>query len=354
MVDAEKLLRGVLLGLAVVLGSVAEATACKVKPGPFLDALEAAKTACQHELCGRIHPTDPARLKIDQSSCGKEPWIAFSRDVRTAIESGGIVVLGEAHDNAVHHGLRAALIGADEVILDAHGKPAFVLEQLRADQNEGLARFLSSGIKTGVPGTLDDFKREIAWEKSGWEKYDYDPLLEAMIASKRPILAGDPPRETIKKLAKEGPSALPVGEQKRLALDMPLGAAHDAASAEEIEGSHCGMLPKEAIPRMAFAQRYRDASLADATLKAAAEHGAAILVTGNNHARTDRGAPWYMRQRAPDKKVVSVMLIEVEDGQADPEAYVPRDPDGKPAADYIIFTPRNETRDDPCEGMRKL
>ena len=45
------------------------------------------------------------------------------------------------------------------------------------------------------------------------------------------------------------------------------------------------------------------------------------------------------------------MLIEVEDGKTDPEAYVPRDPDGKPAADYIIFTPRAE-RDDPCVKMR--
>ena len=61
--------------------------------------------------------------------------------------------------------------------------------------------------------------------------------------------------------------------------------------------------------------------------------------------------PWYVRQRAPEKKVVSVMFVEVEDGTTDPEAYVPRDPDGKPAADFLVFTPRAE-RGDPCEKMR--
>jgi uncharacterized iron-regulated protein len=112
------------------------------------------------------------------------------------------------------------------------------------------------------------------------------------------------------------------------------------------------MLPKTAIPSMAFAQRFRDANLADATLQAVANHGRAILLTGNNHARTDRGAPWYLRARAPDGKVVSVVLVEVESGQNDPETYVPRDPEGKPAADYLIFTPAIQ-REDPCKAFEK-
>jgi uncharacterized iron-regulated protein len=91
--------------------------------------------------------------------------------------------------------------------------------------------------------------------------------------------------------------------------------------------------------------------MADMLLKASEKHGSAILIAGNGHVRNDRGVPWYIRQRAPDRKVVSVMLVEVEDGRNYAEAYVPRDPDGKPAADYIIFTPRAE-REDPCVKMR--
>lgn len=224
------------------------------------------------------------------------------------------------------------------------------MEQLSSDQQSGLDK--SVGFLAPLPGprTLNRLKQEIGWENSPWSKYDYDPLLEAVLAAKLPLYAGDPVRETIRKVAKEGEGALTGEERARLALDQPLGPALDEVSAKEIEDSHCGMLPDKAIPNIAFAQRYRDAHLADVTLKAVGEHGSAILVAGNAHARTDRGVPWYIRQRAPDRKVVSVMLIEVEAGKTDPEAYVPRDPDGRPAADYIIFTPRAE-RPDPCAQL---
>jgi uncharacterized iron-regulated protein len=89
-------------------------------------------------------------------------------------------------------------------------------------------------------------------------------------------------------------------------------------------------------------------------LKAADAHGAAVLLTGNVHARLDRGVPFYIRARAPEKTVVSVVLVEIEDGLTDPAAYVPRDPDGRPAADFLIFTPKAD-RGDPCEafGIKK-
>jgi len=46
------------------------------------------------------------------------------------------------------------------------------------------------------------------------------------------------------------------------------------------------------------------------------------------------------------------MMVEVEEGKSDPATYLPRDPDGKPAADMLIFTPRHE-RPDPCAKMRE-
>jgi uncharacterized iron-regulated protein len=259
-----------------------------------------------------------------------------------AIAASEIVILGEAHDNPHHHQLRAGLLT----------KPAIAMEQLRADQNAGLATFTAYRAKSARPATIADFKTKVDWESGGWNQYPYDPLLEAILKLSLPIYAGDPPRDTIRKIAKEGLGVLSADDQKRLALDQPLGEKLDAVSAEEIEASHCGMLPKSAIPKMALAQRYRDAHLADATLQAAADHGQAVLLTGNNHARTDRGVPWYIRARTPGKKVVSVVLVEVEEGKTDPEAYVPRDPDGRPAADYLIFTP-SITRDDPCKAFGK-
>ena len=258
----------------------------------------------------------------------------------------GVVLLGEIHDNPLHHRLRSTLL---------KGAGALAFEQIRADQQAGLDRFVDFNTHAARLGTTDDLLRFLEWDTSPWSKMaDYRPLFEAAVSARLPIYAADPARDVMKKAAKEGvAAALAADERTRLALDVPLGDKNDAASLAEIDGSHCGMIPKSAQPNMAQAQRYRDAHMADVLLKAAEAHGSAILFAGNGHVRTDRGVPWYIHARAPDKNVVSVMLIEVVDGESDPETYVPRDADGKPATDFIIFTPRGPNRDkDPCEGMK--
>lgn len=257
-----------------------------------------------------------------------------------------VLVLGEAHDNPHHHRLRAKIV--------AGKAKAVVMEHLGADQQSGVDAFNALVAKAAPPATLADFKSKVDWANGGWAKYPLDPLLTAVVEARVPVYAGDPPRDQIRRIAKQGPEALPAADRARLALDTSLGDKLDAASGKEILEAHCGMLPAEAVPNMAFAQRYRDAHIADATLKAADAHGAAVLLTGNVHARLDRGVPFYIRARAPEKTVVSVVLVEIEDGQTDPAAYVPRDPDGRPAADFLIFTPKAE-RGDPCEafGIKK-
>jgi uncharacterized iron-regulated protein len=299
------------------------------------------RASTSHPLAGMAYNTsekgreDEKRFAI---MCGGSTFYRIARNL------SGILLLGEIHDNREHHKVQALLTGMHEPSTGP-SKTAVVFEQFRADQQGVLEAFTSN------PFSVDELKRTTNWSKSGWGDTMYDRLFQEVVNFRLPLYAGDLPRASIMKVAKDGEGALPAEDRARLKLDLPLGAKLDDASLTEIEESHCGMMPKEALGGMAFAQRYRDASLADAVLKAADRHGSAILIAGNGHVRTDRGVPWYIRQRAPDKKVVAVMLIEVEDGKNDPEAYVPRDPDGKPAADYIIFTPRAE-RGDPCEKMR--
>lgn len=263
-----------------------------------------------------------------------------------------IVLLGDVHDNPEHHWFRARVVPAEL----GQGLPpspvALVFEQFRSDQQPALDRFMARRTTSPASATLEELKRSGDWSGSGGSKYSYDPLLERIVGPHSlAVCGGDAPGDVVRRAAREGEVALSSGERTRFALDTPLGGRLDA-SLTEIEGAHCGMVPKAAFGNMAFAQRYRDAHLADATLQATEKHGSAILIAGNGHVRTDRGVPWYIRQRATGQKVVAVMLVEVEGGKTDPEAYVPRDPDGNPAADYLIFTPR-AGRSDPCGGMRK-
>lgn len=251
------------------------------------------------------------------------------------------LLLGEIHDNAAHHSLRATLI--------AHARST-AFEQIRADQLPALEAFAALPPLTRATA---DLVRLIDWDKSPWSKTsNYTPLFEAAVANKGPILAADPAREVIRATAKTGPEALAASERARLGLDTPLPDAQNAASLVEIEASHCGMIPKAAHPNMAFAQRYRDAHMADVLIKAATAHGGATLIAGNGHVRADRGVPWYLAQRAPDKKAIAILFVEVDDARADPATYVERDAAGRPNADYIVFTPRAARTGDPCDAMK--
>jgi uncharacterized iron-regulated protein len=354
--------------VAILLVSSLPGTIARACPGPdaFYGLDHQAKrrwASSAHPLTGRVIKDgklwEPGESR--ETSCGT--GTALSETIRhlTSVlaNDADVLLLGEVHDNAEHHWLRARILDHTHDYVAYAGRAgqeprvlAVVLEQFKAGQGDGLQKYRALGRSLNLDATADEFKLVTQWDQSGWSKYPYDDLLTSIVQRGFATYAGDAPREVMMKAAKDGTAGVSEAERKRLALDTPLGAKLDDASLTEIEGAHCGMVPKEAFGGMAFAQRYRDAHLADATLQATDKHGSAILIAGNGHVRTDRGVPWYIRQRAPSQKVVSVMLVEVEDGKTDPEAYVPRDPDGNPAADYLIFTPRAE-RSDPCDGMRR-
>jgi uncharacterized iron-regulated protein len=292
----------------------------------------------QHALAGRVYDPALGRLStLHQLALPPSP---------------GIVLLGEVHDNPAHHRLRAWLIAES---LQAHPsrRPAVVFEHIRADQQPALDQFKALDRQCCRLTTAVELLGLLLWDKSGWPPAEiYRPLFDAVIAGSLPIYPGDPPRDRVRAVARGGLAALAAEEQAGLGLDASLPAPLAEALDRELADSHCGALPPQAIPGMALAQRYRDAHQAAALIAAAAAHGSAILIAGNGHVRSDRGVPWHIRRRQPDARVTSVLLLEVEEGKTDPAAYVPRDPEGKPAADTIIFTPRAE-RGDPCEGLRK-
>jgi uncharacterized iron-regulated protein len=297
----------------------------------------------QHPLAGSIY--DPRSNRFVAFPSEKDLSL-FNLPTTTRY-----LLLGEVHDNPIHHQLRAWLIGLLKSPPLA-GRPGIVFEQIRADQTAALDQFKALAAAGG--GTADELLRLLEWDKSGWPPAQiYKPLFEAALAARLPIYAGDPPRGRVRAIARGGLSSLPPEERARLRLDEPMPAPLLDALRKELAGSHCGLLPAEAVEGMAAAQRYHDAHLADAFLAAAGRHGSAILITGNGHARKDRGVPWHLELRAARIAVTTFLLIEVEEGKTDPKLYLPRDPEGKPAADLVIFTPRAE-RGDPCEAMRKM
>jgi uncharacterized iron-regulated protein len=323
------LTRAAIVCLALLLADIPAAIAAS----PTVEALQRftwmVPLLKDHPLAGRIW-SPRAKDFIDHAALVE------------AVAGAPLVLLGEMHDNADHHRLRAVLLPLSK---------ALVFEQIREDQREGLARFEEFSRRARRLATGDDLMRFLDWKSSSWS-LSYEPLLQAAVRSRLPILPGDISREAIRSAARTGEPAITPEERQRLGLDAALSPDAQDALLTELEASHCGVMPKSAFGNMAFAQRYRDAHLARALADAAVAHGSAMLLAGNGHVRKDRGVPWHLERMAPGKAVVVVMLIEVEDGKSEPSAYPDAVSGDRAFADFVVFTPRAQ-REDPCARMRE-
>lgn len=310
-----------------------------VKPGTIITGALAplsswvSKLGKEHPLVGRIW-----------SSTQQEGLLPA--EVVRAASDADIVLLGETHDNPDHHKLQAWFIRE----LARKGKhPAVVMEMIGNDKAEALA-----GVQLATNVTADGIGSKLDWDNSGWPAWTlYRPIVDAALGANFTIFPGDAAKDQIKQVSQGGLGALPYSERVRLGLTAQLPAPLTAALVEDLKASHCNQLPEAELAGAAQVQRYRDAVLADNILKAADKSGGnAILIAGDGHVRSDRGVPLYLRARASGLKVVTLLLTEVTTGVENPEDAVPRDPAGKPVADYVWFTARSE-RADPCAELQK-
>lgn len=233
-----------------------------------------------------------------------------------------MVVLGEVHDNALHHRNQAAAVAAL--------RPAAVVWEM-----------LTPGQAARVPadpGDLAALDAAIGWSDSGWPELAlYHPIFVAAQGA-RHAGAAVPRAEARRVFAEPLPVVFgPEAEAFGLAADLP--EAEAAERGQEMIDSHCGALPEAMVPGMIAAQRLRDAALAQAALRALAETGGPVaVITGNGHARRDWAVPALIARAAPEVTVLSLGQLE-----APPEAPPPYDL-------WLVTEPAE--RPDPCAGFR--
>jgi uncharacterized iron-regulated protein len=282
-----------------------------------------------HPLVGKIWDQRAGRL-VDEAA------------LSAAAAEADFLLLGEVHDNVDHHLLQARLVRA---VMSAGRRPALAFEMIGVDRQPALDAALARS-----PRDPDALARAVGWDESGWPEFAlYRPIFQAGLDAGVPVLAASLPHETVRNVVKKGAEALDPPLRVRLAKDEPLAPALLESLRAEMRESHCGALPETMLDPLVLAQRAKDAEMS-ARMESAGERGA-ILVSGDGHARTDRGVPAYLRADAPGKKVLAVALLEVEEGKTDPASYTEHGEAGPLPYDVAIFTPR-EDRGDPCEGMR--
>jgi uncharacterized iron-regulated protein len=135
----------------------------------------------------------------------------------------------------------------------------------------------------------------------------------------------------------------------------PWGEREQALLRSAIVDSHCGELPERAVPAIAYAQRVRDAAMAQATAEAAKAAGSAVLLAGDGHVRRDIGAPRYLLPAElphGESDIVSIAFIEASADEMRSSSFPHDALADNPGYDFVWFTPP-ASRPDPCESLRR-
>ena len=250
-----------------------------------------------------------------------------------AMRGAAVVLLGEVHDNAAQHALRAAAL---ERLVAAGARPAIAFEQLDRERQADVER-----ARRERPGDADWLIAQAAGPGSGWDWSMYRPFVRLALAHDLPIVAANLSRADASRVMREGyGAAFDAPTRARLGLDdapPPLLEAHE----REVEAGHCGLMPARLLAPMARAQLARDAALSLAIAPWAGR--GVVLLTGNGHARADIGVPRWLPATLREG-TRSIGLLEADGG---------RILGGPPADafDRVVATPA-APREDPCVALR--
>jgi uncharacterized iron-regulated protein len=274
-------------------------------------------------LCACASSGGAARERIVDVASGR---VVSRADVLDRMRDSDFVLLGELHDNALHHERRAAL-------LRDLGRPTtVVVEQLPSAAAPALDRHArGNDLLQALQGA--------GFDARGWGWPLHEPLFAALAAAGHAVRGGNLPRELARRVAMDGPSALP-DELRRAIESAPLNAAATSALEGDLIAGHCGQLPASRLPRMVWAQRGRDAAMAAALRDARAGRSetATLLIAGNGHVRRDYGVVPLLLHAQPAARVLSIGFIEGAQDAARP----PFD---------LAWTTAAAAREDPCAGM---
>jgi uncharacterized iron-regulated protein len=241
-----------------------------------------------------------------------------------ALRSHPVVLLGEVHDNAAQHALRAQAL---RTLLESGARPALAMEQFDRERQPEIDRALA---RPGV--TVDDVIDAGSADgrpMRGWSWPLYRPYIALAIEYHLPLVAANVSRRDAMRVIEDGLAA--QGFEPRVPADIA------AAQTDAIVAGHCGMLDAAQAGTMVAAQAARDQFMAR-LIEAHAATGV-VLLAGDGHVRRDIGVPRWL-SAATRARSVSIGLVEGGDAS-----------DAAPF-DLTIAT-KAQPRTDPCEAMKE-
>lgn len=283
----------------------------------FFIVLSLSLVACSH--ISASPRTGPAEGSIVEVNSGRQ---VSRTELLQAIRRADFVLLGEKHDNPNHHRARGALLrelGSSAVVVAEHLPRS---AQLRLTPSDDLVGELS----------------QAGFAVKQWQWPLHQVLFADIAQTNQRLLGGNISRELARQIAREGRSAMPI-DLLALIDAAPLASqARSNLDADLIQG-HCGQLPETRLEGMRWAQRARDAAMAQSLLQAKSQGAVpSVLVAGNGHVRLDYGVPQVLRAELGKPALLSIGFVEA----GTPVTGTPYD---------YVWISAVSNRDDPCAGF---
>jgi uncharacterized iron-regulated protein len=248
-----------------------------------------------------------------------------------AMQGHRIVLLGEVHDNAAQHALRAAAV---RQWVTQGARPAIAFEQFDREHQPDIER-----ARRERPADADYLIAQ-AKGSGDWRWESYRPFVALALEYDLPIVAANLSRGEAMRVANKGwPALFDPATRGALGLDA-LPAAFRRKHEEAIALGHCNQLPADALPALARAQMARDIVMAQ-SIPPYADRGI-VLLAGNGHVRRDIGVPFWLPADAA-RAAISIGMLERDDSSV---------PESATDFDAYVITDRAE-RPDPCKELAK-
>lgn len=253
------------------------------------------------------------------NSTGKK--VRYSRLIEE-VSNKDILLFGEYHNNAIAHWLQWEitndLLQKRELILGA--------EMFEQDNQEALNQYVQGKI---TARTLDSTARL-------WKNYstDYAPLVDLAKTNQLTFAATNIPRKFASLVARGGFEALDTLNALQKSWIAPLPILYDSSlpgykNMVAMMGGHGGSnLPK--------AQAIKDATMAHFILQSYKAGSLFIHYNGSYHSDFYEGIGWYLQQKRPDLKRVTITTVSQKDITRLEKEHLGR-------ADFIICVDDNMT-----------
>ena len=249
-----------------------------------------------------------------------------------------VLLLGETHDNPLHHELQQKLLIAR---IASGARPALMMEQLDIDTQSSIDHALNGSNRAEV---LDNVTKLIKFA----DRQYYRPFLAIAMDNRLPVIAANIPSQRLQPVIWDGFAAYDAGELKRLDVEQVWSESRQQYLIRHMGGAHCGQLREGLRAGLSRSQRLRDALMVDSAVSSI-DRGV-VGIVGSSHARRDVGLPIYFAARAPTAHVYSIAFVEVVRGRTDPSTYKTESATGSVPFDAIWFTP-SIARSDPCAKL---